>query len=180
MKLKATIALALAACIIVMAAGCIPSALRGSDNRFEKAVVVNVIDGDTILVRTNDGERYCRAIGIDAPESVHPDESRNVAEGDAASNFLKSVLDEGSTVYLQRDVSDTDKYDRLLRYIWLDPVDNPEDEASFAQQCVNAIAVREGFAQATQYPPDTRHAATLASLEADAVSSGRGVSYLWS
>ncbi len=51
----------------------------------------------------------------------------------------------GETVYLEKDVSETDRYGRLLRYVWLN------DET-----LVNAVLVAEGHAQASTYPPDVK------------------------
>lgn len=84
---------------------------------FEEAKLIRVIDGDTIEVELNNTQYSVRLIGINTPESVAPDnyKTKNSIEGTEASNTVKDILSDVKTVYLQKDVSDTDKYDRLLR-----------------------------------------------------------------
>ena len=70
-----------------------------------------VVDGDTIIVHNPDGERLrVRLTGINAPESVHEDESKNTEEGRDASQFMKDLLNEVETVYLEYDVGEFDQY----------------------------------------------------------------------
>lgn len=141
---------------------------------FELAEVAKVVDGDTIEVRLEDGSlRKVRLIGIDAPESVHPDESRNTEAGERAREFVASLLPPGTIVWLERDVSDIDKYGRLLRYVWAAPPGSDGRSESFL---ANAAIVEAGHARAKRYPPDTaradlielaedREAVTLETLE---------------
>ena len=111
-------------------------------------VVVDVIDGDTIEVEI-EGEAYrVRYIGIDAPEA-------GATCGDEATD-LNADLVEGQTVRLVRDVSPTDRYDRLLRYVYVDDV------------FVNAELIKRGAAEAKRYPPDTAQALALETAEAEA------------
>lgn len=132
---------------------------------FIRVSLVRVVDGDTIIVNDGSSEQRVRLIGIDAAESVHPDESRNTQEGTAASDYLKSLLTEGQTLYLQKDVSDTDKYDRLLRYVWLDTPASPDYKTEAAEKLLNAIIVKDGYATVKDYPPDTKYSEILHSLE---------------
>lgn len=87
----------------------------------EPATVVRVVDGDTLVVDISGTQSRVRLKGVDTPESVHPDASRNTPEGAAASEFAKSAVPAGSTVWLQRDTrgDDVDAHGRLLRYVWL-------------------------------------------------------------
>ncbi|MCH8200824.1 MAG: thermonuclease family protein [Chloroflexi bacterium] len=126
------------------------------------ALVVRVVDGDTIEVEV-DGETYkVRYIGIDTPETVDP--RRPVGcFGEEASAANKALV-EGLIVGLEGDVSDTDRFGRLLRYVWLN-----------SQEMVNAILVRDGYAQASAYPPDVRYQELFDGLEAGARSAGRGL-----
>ena len=137
-------------------------------SELEAAIVERVVDGDTIIVTLNDQEQYVRLIGVDTPESVHPDESRNTEAGSTASEYTKSLLLEGSTVYLQKDTSDTDKYDRLLRYVWLEEPANVNDESEIKSKMLNAILIQNGYAQAEPYEPDTTYADLFNSLESTA------------
>jgi len=114
--------------------------------------VTNVVDGDTIDVLIDGQEYRVRYIGIDTPETVHP----TVGEepyGSEASDYNKTLVMD-KTVFLEKDVSETDQYGRLLRYVWLD-----------AETMVNALLVAEGYAQVTTFPPDVRYADQFLEFE---------------
>jgi micrococcal nuclease len=117
--------------------------------------VIEVIDGDTITIAGGDRVRY---IGIDTPE-VHPQVEAFGLEAWQANRELV----EGKAVRLERDVSETDKYGRLLRYVWVDGT------------MVNAELVRRGLAEAKAYPPDTKYRSYLEQVEAEARRAGRGM-----
>lgn len=134
------------------------NAQRFVDGELQQATVERVVDGDTIIVDLDGVEQRVRLIGIDTPESVHPDESRNSEAGDVASDHTKSIVKQGETVYLQKDVSDTDKYDRLLRYVWLEKPTDSNDESEIKTKMLNAILVVEGYAEPKEYEPDTAYA----------------------
>ena len=112
------------------------------------ATVVYVYDGDTILVRMKDGtEETVRLLMVDAPESVHPDESKNTEEGRRASAFLTELLKNHSVVYLEYEDENNnrDMYGRLLAYVWL--CDTTSVEPSFIKDnMVNAILLLNGHA----------------------------------
>ena len=129
----------------------------------ERVRVTKVVDGDTIVV--ND-KLTVRLIGIDTPETVDP---RRAVQcfGKEASNKLKSLLSE-KEVILQKDVSETDKYRRLLRYIFL-PL--PDGRTLF----VNDYVVREGFAKVLTYPPDVKYNEQFRQAEREARETGRGL-----
>lgn len=127
----------------------------------QAARVTQVVDGDTIRVEIDGTEFRLRYIGIDAPETMDP--LRGVeCYGPQATTRNKQLV-EGKTVGLETDVSNVDKNDRLLRYIWLDG------------EMVNATLVREGFAEAVAYPPDTKHQDSLNELEEEARSAQVGL-----
>lgn len=75
----------------------------------EKVLVSRVVDSDTIQL--DDGRRV-RLIGVDTPETVHPQKGVE-PYGKEASNFTHSML-EGREVYLEYDVQLTDKFGRTL------------------------------------------------------------------
>jgi len=131
--------------------------------------VTRVIDGDTIEVEMR-GETYkVRLIGINTPEST----TKIEPYGKEASNFTKSQL-LGKKVYLEKDVSETDKYGRLLRYVWLKKPSEPTD-SEIRTKMFNAILVLEGYAQAATYPPDVKYAEYFAKYEAEARENNRGL-----
>lgn len=116
--------------------------------------VVNVIDGDTIDVEIG-GERYrVRYIGVNTPERDEPCYQ-------AASDANRALV-LGQSVKLERDVSATDPYVRLLRYVYV------------GDTFVNEVLVRDGFAEAVLYPPDDRHYQTFLALERQAAQANRG------
>jgi len=121
----------------------------------DTALVVQVIDGDTITV---EGGYRVRYIGIDAPE-IHP---RLEAFGMEAWQANRRLV-EGKEVRLEQDVSEKDKYGRLLRYVWVDDV------------LVEAELVRQGLARAKAYPPDTKYQDYLERMETEAKLAGRGI-----
>ncbi len=121
----------------------------------DTARVIRVIDGDTIII---EGGHRVRYIGIDTPE-IQPDLAAFGIEAQQANHKLVA----GKEVRLERDVSRTDKYNRLLRYVWVDDV------------LVNAELVRQGLARAKAYPPDTKYQDYLAQMEAEARAAGRGM-----
>ena len=81
--------------------------------------VIRVIDGDTVKIDYRGKATNVRLIGVDTPETVHP--NRPVEEyGKEASNFTKNLL-QGESVYLRYDVERTDAYGRLLAYLYRAP-----------------------------------------------------------
>lgn len=122
-------------------------------------VVTRVVDGDTIVI---EGDRKVRLIGVNTPETVDP---RRPVQcfGHEASNFTKSLL-EGHAVKLEKDISETDKYGRLLRYVY-------SDDGTF----VNLALVQGGYAQVNTYPPDVAHTKEFQAAQADAKAAKRGL-----
>lgn len=125
------------------------------------ATVTRVIDGDTIEVEISGVEYTVRYIGIDTPETVDP--RRPVGCFGAEASARNRELVEGKAVELEKDVSETDDFGRLLRYVWADG------------QMVNETLVRDGYALAATYPPDVRYAELFASLQMAAREAGRGL-----
>lgn len=159
--------------MVLALVGCNPSNNTGSSN-FEKATVVRVIDGDTIHLMM-DGKKYkLRMIGVDTPETVHPNKPVQFY-GKEASDYSKRQL-KNKTVYLQKDVSDTDKYGRLLRYVWLErpSSDNPSKE-EISKYMYNAQLVINGYAYAYSFQPDTRYSDLFASFQHQAQEKSVGL-----
>jgi len=123
----------------------------------EKAIVVSIVDGDTIKVELDGVRKTLRYIGIDTPEVGQP----YFEESDQAN---RSLIPTGSIVYLEKDVSETDPFDRILRYVYL-----PNETF------VNGALVAMGMAFVKAYPPDTKHQEFLFSLEEQAKSDQVGM-----
>jgi micrococcal nuclease len=129
------------------------------------ATVRRVVDGDTIeVVFENGAFATVRLIGVNTPETVDP---RRPVEcfGAEASTRMHELLD-GRAVWLERDVSQTDRFGRLLRYVWLD-----------THTLANDRLVAEGYAQVSTFPPDVRYLETFTASQRAAQEAGRG---LWS
>lgn len=125
-----------------------------SEIRLDLVKVIRVIDGDTIEI---EGGQKVRYIGIDTPETYDCYYSESL-------NKNKDLV-EGKMVSLIKDISETDRYGRLLRYVYIDGV------------FVNEQLVKEGYANASTYPPDVKFKDNFITLESEARSNNRG---LWS
>ena len=120
------------------------------------AEVTHVFDGDTIEVEL-DGRAYrLRYIGVDTPERDEP-------YYQAAFDFNRDLV-AGQTVTLVRDVSETDQYGRLLRYVYL-------SDGTF----VNAAIIRQGMGRLVTFPPDVAQTEFLKGLQAEAREAGAGM-----
>ena len=127
----------------------------GSD---DGVLVSKVIDGDTIEI---EGVMKVRYIGIDTPETSHPTKGVQCFGRQATEKNRQLV--EGKKVILEKDISETDKYGRLLRYIWI------------GDQLVNEILVKEGFAFSSSYPPDIKYQEKFRQAEIQARESNKGL-----
>jgi micrococcal nuclease len=109
---------------------------------------VRIVDGDTIKVDLGGSEVTVRYIGMDTPETVRPGTPVQwMGEEAAAAN--EGLLERGGgTVYLEKDVSETDRYGRLLRYVWV--------RTDGADLLVNLELLRLGVAQVATFPPDVK------------------------
>lgn len=125
----------------------------------ETVSVVRVVDGDTIEISGGEKVRY---IGMNTPETVKQNWPVECF-GKEASQENKALV-EGKRVRLVRDVSDRDRYGRLLRYVYL-------EDGTF----VNEVLVREGYAYATTFPPDVSKQAVFRVAELDARIAKRGL-----
>ena len=114
--------------------------------------VIRVVDGDTLVVNYNGKEEKVRLIGVDTPESVHPDEEKNTVFGDEVSNYSKEMLS-GKEVTLEFDVDERDQYGRLLAYVYLDG------------QMYNKILLEKGYAKLATYPPNVKYVEDFTKIQ---------------
>ena len=134
----------------------LPPPSLGNQER-ERVKVTRAIDGDTIELE--DGRRV-RYIGIDTPETVDPQKPVQCFGKEAYLENKKLV--EGKEIEIEKDISETDQYGRLLRYVWVEGI------------FVNEYLVREGFAHAVTFPPDVRYQELFLEAERKAREEGRG------
>lgn len=119
-----------------------------------------VVDGDTIIVHDPDNNRLrVRLTGINAPESALEDESKNTEEGRDASKFLKELLADVKTVYLEYDEGRYDQYERTLAYVWID--------TGSTYIMVNEVMLATGHANPVYIKPNLRYADTFRLYEND-------------
>lgn len=127
--------------------------------------VKRVIDGDTIEIETGQKVRY---IGMDTPELHDP---RKPIQCFAQEAYLKNKeLIEGKTIRLEKDISETDKYGRLLRYIYLQE-NNATTEAIF----INNYLVENGYAFVATFPPDVKFAGLFVQSQQKARNNHAGL-----
>jgi micrococcal nuclease len=128
------------------------------------AVVVRVVDGDTLDLDLSGSTVRVRLLGIDTPETV--DENRPVqCFGHEASSYLAQLLPRGSTVRLERDVEARDRYGRLLAYLYR------VDDGLF----VNAALIEGGYATTLSIAPNTLRAHDFEVLRVQAQRDKRGL-----
>ncbi len=129
-----------------------------------ETTVTRIVDGDTLHV-SDLGVRV-RLIGIDTPETVHP--NRGVeCFGREASAHLAELVPPGTPVVVGFDVERTDRYDRPLGYVWR------ASDGLF----VNLAMIENGFAQAYTVPPNVRYSDRFVAAQRRARDADRG---LWS
>jgi micrococcal nuclease len=125
----------------------------------EQVRVARIVDGDT--VELGDGGTV-RLIGVDTPETVAPGQPVD-CYGPEASAYTKQLL-EGQTVFLEKDVSETDRFGRLLRYVYLE-----------SGEMVNELLVLDGYARVSTFPPDVKYQERFLAAERQAREAGRGL-----
>lgn len=111
-----------------------------------------VVDGDTVELST--GQRM-RLIGIDAPENGSP------YFGKARDKLIELVLNK--EVRVEKDVTETDRYGRLSRYVYI------------GETFVNREMVRSGYAASYKYPPDVKYQDQFVATEQDSKTAGSGL-----
>ena len=130
------------------------------------ATLVRVVDGDTIRVIVGGVEERVRYIGIDTPELNTSSAATPDPYAEAATNANARLL-AGGRLVLEKDVSERDRYGRLLRDVWI--------ERDGAWTLVNLALVADGYAQASTYPPDVKYVDALLAAQRAAREQGRGL-----
>jgi micrococcal nuclease len=120
------------------------------------AVVLEVIDGDTLKVEVNGKKETVRLLLIDTPESVHPTKPVQPF-GVEASHYVKKLLPKGTEVELELDVRERDKYGRLLAYVWVNG------------KMVNELLLEQGYARvAYVFEPNTKYVDEFRAIQDEA------------
>lgn len=126
-----------------------------------KVKVLRVVDGDTFKCMIDGKEQTVRLIGVDTPESVNPKEEKNTVEGKIASEYTKRYL-ENRDVELEYDIQKTDKYGRILAYVW-------NGDTLF-----NFKLIRDGIAKPMTIAPNVKYSEIIKNLEKKAVENNKG------
>ncbi len=121
--------------------------LKIKNRDLKEGVVKYVIDGDTVML--NNGEKI-RYIGMDTPE-------RGQCWYHGATNFNRRLV-EGKKIHLEIDKSNRDRYQRLLRYVYVIGDDSKK-------RFVNLELVKAGLARAKEYKPDVKRYVELKEAE---------------
>jgi len=133
------------------------------DKEVTTHIVSRVIDGDTVEI-TNQNEKFTvRLIGVDTPETVSP-RSEMECFGTAASNFTKTtLLSQKVKLVADETQGDTDRYGRLLRYIYIN------------EELFNAQLIKHGFANEYTYKVPYRFQKEFQQLEQKARELSLGI-----
>lgn len=161
------IAACLAAAVLCALAACSPTA---SDAETAPGTlhgpypVVRTVDGDTIRVDRNGEEIVVRFIGLDTPETVAADRPVECFGPEASARTAELV--DGDEVWLEYDAVSglTDKYDRTLAFVWLDP-----------ETMLNEILIAEGYAEEVTYTEGYAHAEDFRAAESRARDARAGL-----
>ncbi|MEA2574457.1 MAG: micrococcal nuclease [Chloroflexia bacterium] len=115
---------------------------------------MRVIDGDTIEVLVQGRQARVRLIGMDAPETSQGSACYGKEATEKVEQLLAPV---GERLLMEKDVSETDRYGRLLRYVWY--------ETSSGPVMLNLELVKQGYARIATFPPDVKYEATFVQAE---------------
>lgn len=143
---------------------------------YEKATVLRIVDGDTLVIFYDGRTESIRLIGIDTPESkanrkAQRDSQRSrqdieliTAMGKEAAAYVRTIAAEGTVIGIEFDVQKRDKFQRLLAYAYL-----PNG------QMLNEEIVKAGYAGVMTYPPNVKYQERFMKAYREAREAGRGL-----
>lgn len=143
---------------VVLASGC------GAPSHVDHATVLEVIDGDTVRLRIQGQAETARLLGVDTPETVHPNRPVECF-GPQASARTAALLPAGSRVEVRRDRDPRDRFGRLLLYLYR------EGETV----SVNEALLRDGYATVLDVDGNTGLADRFRAAEARARQARSGI-----
>lgn len=129
---------------------------------FPQYNVIRVVDGDTIVIDFDSTDEKVRLIGVDTPESVHPDKTKNSAFGEEVSRYSKSQL-AGKSVGIEFDVQERDQYGRLLAYVYI------------GNEMYNKKLLEMGYASVATFPPNVKYVDEFTEIQKNARENGVGM-----
>ncbi|OGK19752.1 hypothetical protein A3D80_03330 [Candidatus Roizmanbacteria bacterium RIFCSPHIGHO2_02_FULL_40_13b] len=122
-------------------------------------LVTRIIDGDTFEIQTR---QKVRLIGIDTPELNTSTKKVPGCFGIQAKEKLSELIF-NKQVRLMKDISETDRYGRLLRYVY------------FGENFINQDLIEQGFALASTFPPDVKYKEVFLKAQTEARENMRGL-----
>ncbi len=131
-----------------------------------RSKVVRVKDGDTYVLNIGGMETTVRLIGVDTPESAAPSDysKKNTSEGRTISELVKQTIQQGDMLYIEYDVSRTDKYGRTLGYLYF-------ENGEMVQEWLLA----NGYAQVMTIQPNSKYAEKFAEIQHKAAENKVGL-----
>lgn len=146
-------------CALMVLCLIVPASPVRAGSALPEAMVMEVNDGDTVVI-TMEGRTYrTRLIGIDAPEMGQEPWGRK------AKMHLRELLKgSGGMVRLETDITKYDKYDRLLAYLWLDE-----------RTLINELMLRDGYAVLFTIQPNSTHVDRLKKAQHAARENRSGI-----
>lgn len=120
--------------------------------------VTDIVDGDTIVISSGEKVRY---VGVNTPETKHPTKGVECFGKEASGKNRELVLNK--EVRLEKDISDKDRYGRLLRFVYIGDL------------FINDYLTRQGYAHAATFPPDVKLSKQFIAAEKEARENGRGL-----
>lgn len=140
------------------------------------ATLLYVIDGDTIKVLYQEKKESVRLIGIDTPESRKNKrtklQAKNqqitiqevIALGEKSKKYLQKLIKKDDIVYLEFDVQQRDKYQRLLGYVYLK-----------SGEMLNLEIIKNGYATPLTIPPSVKYSDLFLKAYREARENKRGL-----
>ena len=136
------------------------------NDKLQEATLLSCVDGDTIKVKVNKAEKTVKLIGISAPNTN--DFSEDYAS--ISSDYINTLLEKVKTVYLEYDVNSEDSDGNTLAYVWFSST--PTDPS---QNMLNAVLVKNGYADDVVYMPNNKYADVFMELRQEASRSNTGL-----
>ena len=140
-----------------------------SKSNILKAFVYTVVDGDTICVEIGGSNANVRLIGIDCPELSSPEEKFYAKK---SLRYTKQRLLH-KEVWLEFDVQKTDRYGRLLAYVWL-KAPNDFSEEEIRESMFNAQILLDGYAKVYTFPPNVKYTDFFVKFQREAINEQAG------
>mgnify|MGYP002154505032 CR=1 FL=1 len=148
---------------------------ENEESYYQVGEVERIVDGDTAHIIIDGEKQKVRFTGINTPE-YNPKKGISDHYGKEAFNYTKDQI-KNKKVYLEKDMSDADKYGRLLRYIWIEEPKDPSNptKEELGEINLNGKLVKEGYAFAGNYKPDVKYKDIFDEFENEAKENNRGM-----